>query len=327
VIGVDSIHTTIAAAGTILQLVEVQEEWDLSATWEFAVDTPGVSVPWAGGPGGSLGLTILSEDTLALIVTDTTTEVPDSLVFWLGQASDSLLKLWADTAQANTGLALVVADSGQVRLFGARLDYTVIPEDNPDTAVAASSLSTGQAFIFDPARLADIDGILRLGGIDGWRIYTRFVVPDSVLVLESTDLYRLRGSTINIAELLLPSIDPPPQPFRAEDPYGFEAFELADDFLTFGPKTPVGNVVPGSRGVLDPDSVAAGDTVRVQLTRLVQAWADAPPDSMPELRFLIRSVVQGSTFGFWEFGAIDGDPAFRPVLRVVFTPPVGFTVR
>jgi hypothetical protein len=56
VIGVDSTQTFLPAAGMmILRLVEVQQEWDVSATWELAVDTPGVAIPWVGGPGGSLG--------------------------------------------------------------------------------------------------------------------------------------------------------------------------------------------------------------------------------------------------------------------------------
>ncbi len=325
VIGVDSTQTFVSAAGTmILQLVEVQQEWDWSATWEFAVDTPGVAVPWTGGPGGSLGPTILAEDTLELVVTDTTTEVPDSLVFWLGEASDSLLKLWADSLEVNTGFAVIVADSGHTRLFGARLDYNVIPVDNPDTAVAVNSFATARTFIFDPTGVEDIEGILRVGGVEGWRTYTQFVIPDSATVLGSGELYPLRGSTINKAELLLISVEQRPPPFLAENPFQTRTYELADDFLVFGPRTPVGIIVSGGDVVLFPDSVAMGDTVRVDLTRLVRRWAAASPDSVPVLRFSIRPLAAASTFGFWEFGAVDGDPDFAPALRVVFTPPVGF---
>ena len=78
---------------------------------------------------------MLAEDTLALIVTDTTTELPDSLVFWLGAASDSLLKHWVDTMRVNTGMALVVADSGRARLSSPRVvcgveDREVAPSIN-----------------------------------------------------------------------------------------------------------------------------------------------------------------------------------------------------
>jgi hypothetical protein len=325
VIGVDSTQTFLPAAEMmILRLVEVQQEWDVSATWEFAVDTPGVAVPWAGGPGGSLGPTILAEDTLALVVVDTTTEMPDSLVFWLGEASDSLLKLWADSLEVNTGLAVVVADSGNTRLFGARLAYNMIPVDNPDTAVAASSFATAETFIFDPTGTENIEGILRVGGVEGWRTYTQFVIPDSVPVLGSTELYPLRGSTINKAELLLVSVGQRPSPFKAEDAFQTSTYALADDFLVFGPKTPLGNFVRAGDVIVFPDSIAVGDTVRVELTLLVEDWSEASLDSIPLLRFLIRPTSAAATFGFWEFGAIDGDPAFAPSLRVVFTTPVGF---
>ncbi|UCC84790.1 MAG: hypothetical protein JSW46_07675 [Gemmatimonadota bacterium] len=327
VMEVDSAQTFLPAAGMmILQLVEVQQEWDVSATWEFAVDTLGVAVPWSGGPGGSLGPTILAEDTLELIVTDTTTEMPDSLVFWLGEASDSLLKLWVDSLEVNTGLAVVVADSGHTRLTGARLNYNMIPVDRPDTAVVASSASTAGTFIYDPTGTENIEGILRVGGIEGWRTYTQFVIPDSVPVLGSTDTYPLRGSTINKAELLLVSVDQRSPPFQAEDPFQTLTYELADDFLVFGPKTPVGNRVGAGDVLVVPDSIAVGDTVRFELTRLLAVWSGVSQDSVPLLRFVVRPASAAATFGFWEFGAIDGDPGFTPSLRIVFTPPVGFSL-
>jgi hypothetical protein len=205
---------------------------------------------------------------------------------------------------------VVVADSGHTRLFGARLDYNMIPVDNPDTAVAASSFATTETFIFDPTGTENIEGILRVGGVEAWRTYTQFVIPDSVPVLGSTELYPLRGSTINKAELLLISVGQRPAPFQAEGPFQTSTYALADDFLVFGPKTPVGNFVLAGDVIVFPDSIAMGDT--------------ASPDSIPLLRFLIRPSNAASTFGFWEFGAIDGDPAFAPSLRIVFTPPVGF---
>ncbi len=328
VIGVDSALVFLPASGmTVLQLVEVQQEWDVSATWEFAVDTPGVAVAWSGGPGGSLGPTILAEDTLELIVVDdTTSEMPDSLVFWFGEASDSLLRLWADTLELNTGLAVVVADSGQVRLFAPRLDYNTISVSNPDTAIARASNPTAETFIFDPTGTENIEGILRVGGVEGWRYYTQFVIPDSVPVLGSTDLYPLRGSTINTAQLLLISVEQMPPPFQALEPFQTSTYGLVDDFLVFGPRTPVGRQVTGGGVSVFPDSIAPGDTLRFDLTRLLGTWAAAAPDSVPLLRFMVRPSSAAATFGFWEFGAIDGDPAFAPVLRVVFTPPVGFRI-
>lgn len=324
VILVDSSQSAIASAGTVLQLVELEQEWDVSATWELAVDSAGASIPWTGGPGGSLGQTILSQDTLALIVTDTTSELPDSLVFWLGEASDSLLKLWADTTQSNTGFAVVVADSGRVRLFSPRIEYNIIPEIQPDTAVAADEVPTADTFIFDQTVVEDVSGLLRVGGIDGWRPYIMLEIPDSVPVIGDTEIRPLRGATINKAELVLTSLEPPPPPFAAELAFQTSVFKLAADFRDLGVKTPVGDFIFGGDVIIDPDSVDAGSEVRINLSLLVQGWANAPADSVVPLRFTIRPAPEGATFGFWEFGASDGDPAFAPLLRIVFTPPVGF---
>ncbi|UCC74791.1 MAG: hypothetical protein JSV86_09660 [Gemmatimonadota bacterium] len=326
VISVDSAATRLAAAGTVLQLVEMEQEWDVSASWELAVDSPGVSIPWTGGPGGSLGPTVFDQDTLALVVTDTTTEMPDSVIFWLDEASDSLLKLWVDTTQTNTGLAVVVADSGRVRLFSPRLLYNMVPETEPDTALSTRSVATANTFYLDTTSISDIAGILRVGGINGWRVYAEIEVPDSVPVLGSAELQPLRGSTINKAELVLTSLDPVAPPFGAETEFGAGVNELADDFRVYGTKTPLSSFVPGSSFIVFPDSLAADSTLRVDLTLEFQRWAEQLPGTALPLRLAIRAIPEDAAFGFWEFGAVDGDPAQAPLLRIVFTPAARFTI-
>ncbi len=127
VLSVDTARTFLSSLGTTLQLLSVEQQWDNSSTnWEFAVDSPGVAEPWSAGPGGSLG-EVLSEVRLE--------EKPDSIIFDLTAYSDSLLRRWNDTTQENTGLALVVADSGRVVVGIPRLHYNIIPELDPDTSV------------------------------------------------------------------------------------------------------------------------------------------------------------------------------------------------
>ena len=79
---------------------------------------------------------------------------------------------------------------------------------------------------------------------------------------------------------------------------------------------------PGESGA------TSGDPVAIDLTLQVQAWADIPFDSIvTPITFMFRAFPEGSAFGYWNFGAVDGDPAFRPTFRIVFTPNREIPVR
>lgn len=330
-----SVDTTrdnaLFSAGTTLQLWSVEQGWDpSSALWDFAVDSPGVQVPWTSGPGGTLGQ-VLDEVVLA----DTAGEVPDSIVFDLTAYTDSLLNNWDDTSQVNTGLAMVIADSGSLFLFAPRLQYLIIPEFNPDTAieVRCPSLTTifrclpATTYIFDDSAQPPPVGVLQVGGVDGWRSFVQLFLPDSVQV-DDTLTASLRGATINKAEYVISSLAAPAQPFGAESGFDGAAFELADNYIVLGAKTPVGPRVQGSQFRIQPDSLLPGEPIAIDLTRQVQAWADIPFDSIQApITFVIRSFPEGTTFGYWNFGAVDGDPAFRPTFRIVFTPDAEIPVR
>ncbi len=319
VFGVDSLRTALSGGGTTLQLRGVEQAWDgRSADWEFAVDTAGTSVPWSAGPGGSLG-DVLSEVTL--------TELVDTVEFELGAASDSLIRLWADTAQVNTGVALVVADTGRVALSLPQLHYNLVPESQPDTAVQLIAFATAGTYLFDGPGVGISAGVLRLGGIDGWRSYVELLLPDSATPSGSGSRQFLRGATVNKAELVLASLPPPSTPLAAEQAFFISAFEVAGDFLSFGPKTPVGSLIVTSLKNIDPDSLASGTAFAIDLTQELQEWAAVPADSAaPPIRIAIRAVNEGANFGFWEFGAADGELAFRPTLRVIFTRPTDFVL-
>lgn len=319
VFSVDTALTRIAEGGTTVQLRAVEEEWDVgSATWEFAVDSPAVAIRWSA-PGGAYG-PVLDEIEV--------TELTDSIVFSLGAASDSILRSWLDTAQVNTGLAVVVADSGLLYLQLPRLRYEVVPEVAPDTTIelVTGAVGTDRTFLFEPTEAPPAPGVVRLGGVNGWRVYVEMTIPDTVSVAGSAEPQPLRGSTISLAEVILISRDPPDPPFAAERDFLVAAVELVDDFRIFGGKTPVGPSVENSDFVAGPDSLASGSAVAANVTALIQAWADAPPESALPVRIALRAVPEASTFGFWELGAADGDPSFRPVLRIVFTAPTQFPI-
>jgi hypothetical protein len=325
VLSVDTARTVLASAGTTLQVRGIEDEWDnRSADWELAVDSPGVSTPWTAGPGGSLGA-VLSEVFLE--------EKPDSVIFDLSAFSDSLLRLWSDTTEANTGLAVVVADSGHLVLGIPRLHYNIIPEVDPDTAIeircpAATSVFYCfplKTYIFDRSAVPPAGGVLRIGGADGWRTFTELALPDSISVEGFANPVPLRGSTINSAELFLTSRDAPPVPFAAEDTFGATSFRLVGDFRQLGAKTPVGSEVREALFDVNPTDLAADSLVAIDLTSLIQSWASVPRDSIAlPVRFDLRARPEGTTFGYWEFGAAGSEPGLEPFLRIIFTPRAVF---
>lgn len=325
VLSMDTTRTVLASAGTTLQLRAILDEWDnRTANWDLAVDSAGVSTPWTGGPGGSLG-TVMSEVFLE--------EKSDSVIFDLTAHSDSLLRLWNDTTEANTGFAVVVADSGHIVMGIPRLHYNIIPEAAPDTAFEVRCPATTsvfycfplKTFIFDRSVVPPSEGVLRLAGIDGWRSFSEIAIPDSIPVAGYSDPVPLRGSTINRAELYLTSLDPPIQPFAAEDGFDVTVYELVDDFSRLGAKTPVGGQVREALLEIDPSSLGADSLLAVNITSLVQQWASVPRDSVAlPVRFVLKAQIEGTTFGYWDFGGVRGDPTRVPYMRIIFTPRAVF---
>jgi len=317
ILSVDSLRTELPAGGTTLQLRALEQDWDEgSATWDYAVDTLGVREPWSA-PGGALG-TVLSEVLLA--------EVSDSLVFEFGELSDSLVWAWNDTAHLNTGLAVVVADSGRLVTGRPQLRYQLVPEEAPDTSYTQRVSASASTFIYDREPSALASGVIRVGGVQGWRAFLELCIPDSLTVAGSPEKLTLRGATVSRAEIVLSSLGPPDPPFAAELSFTVVAYDVVDDFRVYGPKTPVGEGIGESSTTVVPDSLQVGETLSVGITSRVQRWAERATDSVTPLRIVIRAWPEAATFGFWEFGAADGDPAFVPRLRIVFTPPTEFPI-
>jgi len=317
ILDVDSLRSELPAGGTTLQLRALEQDWDeSSATWNYAVDTLGVREPWSA-PGGALGA-VLSEALLA--------ELTDSLVFEFGELSDSLIRAWNDTLQVNTGLAVVVADSGLLMTGSPQLLYELVPEAAPDTSYTQRVLATASTFIFDPEPSPLVSGVLRIGGVQGWRTFLEVFVPDSLTVAGSPEKLTLRGATVSRAEIVLSSLGSPDPPFAAEAAFTVVAYDVVDDFRVYGRKTPVGEGIGESVLTVVPDTLQVGETLSVGITSRLQRWTETATESGTPLRIVIRAQPEAATFGFWEFGSADGDPAFVPRLRIVFTPPTEFTI-
>ncbi len=319
---VDSARTVLASGGTTLQLFSITEEWDRgTANWQMAIDSVGIQVPWTDGPGGSYG--VLMGDSLMTWEAQTSAG-SDSIVIWLDNVdTDSLLRAWLDTAQSNDGLGVLVGDSGSATLSLPRIRYNVVPETDPDTSLEVSLFATDGTFIFDRTAEGSPAGIMRVGGVDGWRSFLEVEVPDTVTVV-GVGRVPLRGSSISKAQLFITSLGPPDPPFAADQAFFITGYDLVDDFTVLGAKTPVGPQLIGSDIQLNPESMAAGDTLAVNFTARMQRWSDGPVGSTEPLRLSIRAIPEATTFGFWEFGAADGDQQSWPVIRVVFTLPTEF---
>ncbi len=316
---VDANRSDFTDADITVQLRTVEQDWhNGTATWQLAVDTVGAQVPWTT-PGGSFG-SVLDEVVV--------TAADDSVVFELGAATDSLLSIWADTSQANLGLAFVVADSGLFVTFIPLLVYGTVPELFPDTTVVTASSATERTFVFDPPAPPVPTGVLRLGGVNGFRIYGQLVLGDSILVTGGTGVVAIGGAQINAAQLIIRSLNAPAPPFGAEAPFSSVTFRLAINFDVLGPKTPVAELVEGSDIIIDPDSLVLGSELRIDFTSRLQELADSldrfGTEIEPQIRFGIRAIPEGSTFGYWEFGSAEGDSALAPILRIILTGATAF---
>ena len=328
VIRLDTARSSLAGGG-VLSLYDSETTFDArTATWTFAVDTPGMQVAWSV-PGGALGTPIASDTFDLSVETDTVIVDADTLVgvlvLPLGAATDSLLRAWSDTLDRHPGLVLALeTTAGDVR-FGfpvPALQYDVRPDGPVDTLIAFSQLPLIRTFIFDfsPPRPEPGDSLLALAGFPAARAYFDVRPPDSVVV--DGALRPLRGSFIARAELQLTS-RPLASPYASTRAIAVRTFLANDDVRVFGEKTPLGGAIPEGRATVEPDSLPDGERFTVGLTSLLARWADTPPDSVPEpLRFVLRADPEAVGVGNWTFAA--AGRLGEPVLRIVFTPRTEF---
>lgn len=324
IVRLDSVRSSVPAAGT-LRLYEVEQAFDLrTADWTFAVDTPGGRVPWSE-PGSALGDVLASVDFDANADTDTAFVGADTLVgalvLELGANSDLLLKAMSDTLTTHPGLVLALEAMGDVRLefLLPSLRYTVQFDVEPDSALSFTASAFAQTFIFDPP-VPDPGPNLALAGYPAARAYFQVEPPDSVTV--DGERVALRGSLISRAELRLTS-RPLPAPFTSSRAFNVLTFRVAADVREFGPKTPIGPLVPEGGGRVRADSLVDGDRFSVGLTSLWQEFARVPEDSVPPpIRFVIRADPEPVDIGNWTFAGT-GEPG-EPVLRIILTPRTRF---
>jgi hypothetical protein len=290
-------------SGTDIRVHALSRDFDArEASWAEAR----AGEPWIT-PGGDLG------ELLGSVHIDS---LQDTLIVPISADVDSLLAAWR-ASEGEPGYVLSAsADGTTLTVSSQALIFDVLAETQ-DTTVEVLRGPQTQTFIFEPSP-PDPAGALRLGGLPAARAYMRFELPDSL------DGVPLRGARINRASLFLRSTGEPAPPFATTDTTFANMFELLADPFEQGAKTPIGSSL-GTFVQLDPITLQSGGEQEFNITTLVQAWASGASDSIPDLRFGIRMLPEGTEVGYWEFGQL-GDPGSEPRLELLVTPPTEFDV-
>lgn len=274
------------------------------ATWEQAR----AGEPWTT-PGGDLGpeIGVAVMETLADTVrVEFTVDV------------DSLLLEWSE-GEGEPGFAALVEPEGtRLRIVEMRLRFEVILEGR-EGPIEQELLAFPRTFITDPALPAAEAG-LRVGGIPSSRAYFVFVPPDTI------EGVAVRGSRINHAQIILYPLEPPDAPWVLERPVISRPIELLRDPFELYQKTPIGSAAPQAFA-LDPDSLAVGRPIRLDITSVMIGQAALPPDSVEEVRLGIRPDPDAQAVGYWELGSVEAPPELRPRILIVLTPRSNLGVR
>jgi hypothetical protein len=305
---VDSAASVIPETGLELEVIALTRGYEeRDATWSLAADDD----PWTE-PGGDLG-----ERLAALRIDapfDSTSS--DTLFVPFVVSTDSVLSSWA-ASDGEPGLAIRAVGPGSsvdVRTLAVTFDVKPVGQDS---LISAARSPAGYTIIFDP-ETPPPGGESRIGGLPSSRIYLDFELP------ETWEGLQLKGSTINAASLIFRPLDPPPIPFRLEDPLEVISYQLLADPFEVGPKTPIGGVL-GPPYLLDPDDLTEGDSeLQLSITPLVLIWSFAPEDSLRVLRIGVQASPEGRLPGFWEFGSAEDVTTLQPSVRMLVTPRVPF---
>lgn len=297
----DTARSEIPAHPLRLQLYALSRDFvPAEATWEEA----GAGQPWES-PGGDLDV-LIAEGVLE--------EPGDSVTIELPRA-DTLLELWRQT-DGRPGFAVLVAEPEarlRVTVVRLRLEAEIEPAENP---VVERGFAQPLTFIFDPPQ-PEPGAVLRVGGVPAARAYLAFRPPESVEGIS------LRAATVNRAELRFHPLAMPSEPFGMDRQTSGRPVELRADPFELGLKTPIGLPAPGAL-VFAPDSLVDGFPISVDVTALIQEWADEASQPEDPIRIGLRLEPDAQTFGYWEFGSEDAPAGLRPELRIVFTPPASF---
>lgn len=324
VASLDTVASLVDGSVT-LRLHAVTQEWDPgSATWTFASDTAGTTVPWTQ-PGASLGpelsrTTWVPGDTLQR---DTIRWEVDSL---------SVAQM---AAEGFPGLIVVAEEStARVQLGPISLRTGVRPEAHPDTVLAQTISGGARTFIFtpEPPQPAAPPGRWWVGGIGSARVLFRVTLPDRLRACPPEPLpggacadHALRDVTLNEVALLLRP-DTVAGGLRLLAPTIVRMRTVPEPELgrraPLGPPV-VGRFLPGL-SPLFADAVVTRDLFSAPTDTVVtlvltdhfrSAIARDTTEERVSTAFALLAEPEGARFGYSRFVS-------TPTLRIVFTLPV-----
>jgi hypothetical protein len=307
-----------------LRVDRVDAPWDASsATWELAVDTPGVRIPWAQPGGGPL-----------VFYADGSWDPSggSQSLFPLDSAETAFLR---DTLQANRGLAITLQTPGH-RLYvdSVTLQLQIIPSIHADSVIFLDVKTSEATYLYTPEADAPPANELRAGGVPAWRSVLTLGLPATVpappaVCARTTCPIALSADRINHAALLL-TTQPGDPAFAPTDTMEFEVRGvLAPEVL---PKSPLASPQfidsigdPVGASVL-PAAFRPGSprVVELAITPLLRNLiVGATGTFRPTPTITLMEVLEPFSFSFGSFVG-PGRPG-EPVLRLVLTisDPVG----
>lgn len=305
VLRVDTAASSLPGPVT-LQVYEAAQRFDVgSATWTTAVDTGGVSTPWAE-QGGTRG-TLLGEGTYT---------TGDSLSITISTAG---VRALADTA--SNGIIVTTSTPGaRVELFEIVLRAQIKPDNAiPDTTLFQTIGTSGRrTTVFTPGQPQPGAGAFAVGGVLSARTLVELNADRRVPacnVGETCGTLPLDSVLLNQVALLLRPVDVPG---------GFDPLKVLPLSLRLVAEPELGTAAPLGPRVLDVNLAlqnqvypfTRGDSVvEVPITNLARNLA--LNDTLPRTYAIVselQSTTVPPTFGVAFFEA-------QPRLRIIYTLP------
>ena len=314
--------TTVAAdfVVTAMKLDRLLEPWDArTATWELAIDSGGVQVPWSEPGGGAV-------------------ETLRRLRWQRGRGAEALISLdsatvalLGDTTVSERGLMVSTESPGRrLGVSQARMELHVVPSINLDSTLFVPVNVTALTYVYTPSADPPSDIQLRAGGAPAWRSLFTLALPPSLpgtgpVCARTTCPIALTSTRVNHASILLTTRPGDQTAFTPADTMGLEVRGvLAPELL---PKSPVtAPLFVDSLGLATGTAVPAeafrpggSRVVEVPITPIVRSllagasfngFRPTPTIALMELR-------EPTSFTFASF--VGPDQPGEPVLRLVLT--------
>jgi hypothetical protein len=309
---VDTLRS-VADGPVTLELGAVSQRWDPgSLTWELAVDSGGVTIPWEQAGAGPI-------QRVATAVWDPAQG--DSVVFVLDSAQ---VGIFQDTSAVNQGAVVgMVSEGARLKVDNVVLRATVIPSVRPDTLVDISALRVDYSFVYTPQPEAP-SGSVRVGGAPAWRTVMDIDVPlqltgPASLCAEVGCPVTLTPTRVNYAALVV-TTRPTEAAFQPTDSVNVDIRTVYQRSAM--PKSPLGPSLFGSLGRrVSGESFGEGrpTEVEIPITGFVRDIVSGeliggfpPPRSLVLMAsFEPSSITYASFFG-------PGSPA-APMLKLIVT--------